>query len=62
MPEHLVRRIVSERASGRTLRAIAETLTTEGVPTARGGPSWSTSTVQGVIASTTALRLGARVQ
>lgn len=36
------------------LSAIARTLTSEGVPTARGGAAWSPSTVQGVLKSTTA--------
>lgn len=57
LPEGVVARIVSERASGATLRAIAEGLSTDRVPTARGGAVWATSTVQGVLASCTGLKL-----
>ena len=41
-------RIIAERASGRSLRAIAEALTAEGVPTAQGGARWYASTVRHV--------------
>jgi DNA invertase Pin-like site-specific DNA recombinase len=58
LPVDLVARIVRERAAGATLRAIAEGLTAEGIPTARGRAAWSTSTIQGVLASTTAQQLG----
>jgi DNA invertase Pin-like site-specific DNA recombinase len=44
-------RIVSERSSGMTLAAIAEGLTKDAVPTARGG-KWYPSTVKAVLAST----------
>lgn len=44
-------RIVAERGSGLTLAAIAEGLTRDGVPTARGG-NWYPSTVKGVLVST----------
>jgi len=54
LPRSVVARIVNERQGGRTLRAIAEGLTSDGIPTARGQRSWATSTVQGVLASTTA--------
>jgi DNA invertase Pin-like site-specific DNA recombinase len=57
LDESVVARIVEERAAGRTLKAIAAGLTADGVPTARGRGTWSTSTVQGVLASTTARRL-----
>lgn len=57
LPEGVVARIVHERASGATLRAIAEGLTADRVPTARGGATWATSTVQGVLASGTAMKL-----
>jgi DNA invertase Pin-like site-specific DNA recombinase len=43
-------RIVSERAMGKTLAAIAAGLTHDGVPTARGG-KWYPSTVKAVLAS-----------
>jgi DNA invertase Pin-like site-specific DNA recombinase len=51
-----VEAIVRQREAGLTLRAIAEGLTEAGVPTARGGATWSTSSVQGVLASTTGRR------
>lgn len=43
-------RIVAERGSGRTLAAIAQGLTDDGVPTARGG-KWYPSTVKAVLTS-----------
>lgn len=45
----VVERIITERASGATLKAIANGLTTDGVPTARGGAAWSIGTVQSVL-------------
>ena len=49
-------RIATERASGRSLRAIAEGLTADGVPTSRGG-SWHASTVASVLRSPALLTL-----
>ena len=49
IPDAVVERVVAQRSSGATLRQIAEGLTLDGVPTARGG-RWSTSTVQGLLA------------
>ena len=49
LPPEIVERIVRERAEGRRLRAIAEGLTADAVPTERGGDEWSTSTVQAVL-------------
>ena len=43
-------RVAELRAEGLTLQAVADQLTSEGVPTARGG-SWSPSTVAGVLRS-----------
>jgi hypothetical protein len=40
-----------------TLRQIAEGLTPDGVPTARGGSQWRTSSVQGLLASVTGKRM-----
>lgn len=57
LPEAVVRRIVDERASGAGLRVIAEGLTEDGVPTARGGAKWSTSSVQAVLAGQDAARV-----
>ncbi|KRF24769.1 hypothetical protein ASG95_09820 [Phycicoccus sp. Soil803] len=53
VPEWVIARIVNERASGATLRGIAEGLTSDGVPTARGGSPWRTSSVQGLLDSLT---------
>jgi DNA invertase Pin-like site-specific DNA recombinase len=44
-------RIVDERASGLTLRAIVDGLNAEGVPTALGGRAWYVSTIQSVLRS-----------
>lgn len=44
-------RIVSERRAGRTLWVIANGLTDDGVPTARGGKKWYASTVAAVLRS-----------
>lgn len=54
LPLDVIARIVRERAAGSTLRAIAEELSADGVPTARSAGPWSTSSVQGVLASTAA--------
>ena len=43
-------RIVTERANGLTFQAIADGLTADGIPTARGG-KWYAGTVQKVLAS-----------
>lgn len=45
IPTEIVERIVAERAAGRTLVAIAEGLTADNVPTARGAARWTKSTV-----------------
>lgn len=57
LPDDVVRRIVAERGAGAGLRVIAEGLTRDGVPTARGGPKWSTSSVQAVLAGQDAARV-----
>lgn len=51
MDAEITQRIVSERAQGRTLTAIADGLNSEGVPTARGGAKWHASTIRAVLAS-----------
>lgn len=48
LPVSVLERIRSARAAGESLRAIAAGLTADGVPTARGGAAWSSSTVQRV--------------
>jgi len=45
----LAQRIRAERASGATLRRIAQTLNEDGVPTPRGGSLWRPSSLEGVL-------------
>lgn len=59
LPQAVVERIVDERMAGKTMRAIANGLSADSVPTARGGRTWSVSTVQGVLNSLTAQMLTA---
>src|SRR5664280_1390859 len=51
LPDDVRERIVAERESGRTLRAIAEALNAENVPTAHGGKGWHPSTIRQVLTS-----------
>ena len=51
LPDDVRRRIASERAAGLSLRAIANTLNAEAVPTAQGGARWYASTVRDVLGS-----------
>ena len=51
LPDAVVARVVAEDASGRSLRAIADALTDEGVPTGHGGRRWYASTVRAVLRS-----------
>lgn len=60
LPMEVVRRIVWERHGGRKLREIAEDLTADGVPTARGGREWSTSSIQAVLAGQDAAKVQTR--
>jgi len=57
LPSEVAARIVSERAEGSALRVIAEGLTGDGVPTARGKAMWSTSSVQAGLAGQDAAAL-----
>lgn len=50
LPEPVRNRVALERANGRTLQAIADGLTTDGVPTARGG-KWRPATISAVLSS-----------
>lgn len=45
----LVKRIASMRAANMTLRAIADQLNAEGVPTLRGGKKWRPSSIQATL-------------
>lgn len=51
LPQPVRDRIGADRANGATLAAIADALTSEGVPTARGGARWYPSTVRAVLES-----------
>ena len=51
VPTPIVARIVGGRRAGCTVRSIAAGLTAEGVPTARGGAVWASSSVQAVLRS-----------
>lgn len=50
-PDDVVRRIVSERSAKATLKAIADGLNRDGIPTARGGAKWWPETVRSVLGS-----------
>lgn len=52
LPRAVAARIAAERAEGRTLGAIAETLNAEAVPTGQGGKQWYPSSVRAVLAAT----------
>jgi len=51
VPAPIVARIVRGRRAGCTVRGIAAGLTAEGVPPARGGTVWASSSVQAVLRS-----------
>jgi len=53
----VVRRIVTDRAAGLSLRAIGAGLTADGIPTAHGGAVWQASTVRAVLRSQAAAKL-----
>lgn len=55
--DRVVRRIVRERAAGRSLPSIADGLTADKVATAQGGARWYPSTVAGVLKSQAAARI-----
>jgi DNA invertase Pin-like site-specific DNA recombinase len=50
LPSEVVQRIVDRRSTGYTLKAIADQLNEERVPTAQGGRQWYPSTVAKVLA------------
>jgi NAD(P)-dependent dehydrogenase (short-subunit alcohol dehydrogenase family) len=51
LPDAIVVRVELNRNAGSTLRAIADDLNDEGVPTSQGGTQWWPSTVAGVLRS-----------
>jgi DNA invertase Pin-like site-specific DNA recombinase len=50
VPQATVRRIQHQRERGDSLRAIAESLNQDNVPTAQGGAQWYAATVRGILA------------
>jgi len=59
LPVDVVRRVVEERDAGRSWQAIADFLTADGVPTARGGATWTFSSARAVYRSQAAVSLRA---
>jgi DNA invertase Pin-like site-specific DNA recombinase len=57
LPEEITRRIVAERAEGRTFQAIADSLMADGIPTARGKTQWYPATIKAVVTSDNAAAL-----
>jgi DNA invertase Pin-like site-specific DNA recombinase len=57
LPLEVTRRILAERANGRTFQAIADGLTAEGIPTARGKTRWFPATIKAVLTSDNAAAL-----
>lgn len=53
MTDEVMHRITAARAAGLSLRAIAESLNNDGVPTAQGGARWYASTVRQIIQART---------
>ncbi len=60
LPADVVRRVVDEREAGRSWQVIADGLTADGVPTARGGASWTFSSARAVHRSQAAAVLQAQ--
>jgi DNA invertase Pin-like site-specific DNA recombinase len=58
LPDEVVQRIVAARHAGSTFRAIAAQLEMDGVPTARGGPTWHASSIRAVCESQAAATPG----
>ena len=54
LPPEVLVRIRALRDSGMSLRAMAERLLADGIPTAHGGKTWHASTVKAVLESRTA--------
>ena len=52
VPARIVRRIQRQRARDDSLRAIADSLNRDEVPTAQGGAQWYAATVRGILART----------
>lgn len=61
LPSVVTRRIVLERAAGRTFQAIADGLMADHIPTARGKATWYPATIRAVLVSDNAKRLASEV-
>lgn len=57
LPLEVTRRIVRERGEGRTFQEIADDLTADGIPTARGKQRWYPATIRAVVTSDNAAEL-----
>lgn len=57
LPLEITRRIIAERADGRTFQAIADGLMADGIPTARGKTRWFPATIKAVVDSDNAAAL-----
>ena len=57
VPKQVIERVITERSRGETLQKIADGLTRDSVPTARGGATWRPSTIHGLLRSITGERL-----
>ena len=57
LPLEVTRRIVAERANGRTFQAIADGLMADGILTARGKTRWHPATIKAVVTSDNAAAL-----
>ncbi|MHD0279576.1 recombinase family protein [Rhodococcus aetherivorans] len=62
LPREVTRRIVAERAEGRTFQAIADGLMSDGIPTARGKATWYPATVKAVVVSDNAAELRSELE
>ncbi len=49
LSQELVDRVVHDRARGMALKAIADALSEDGIPTARGGACWYPSTIRAIL-------------
>jgi DNA invertase Pin-like site-specific DNA recombinase len=62
LPEAVVRRVIDEREAGRSWQAIADGLTADAVPTARGGATWAFSSARAVYHSQASASLRKQVE
>lgn len=60
LPLEVTRRIISERANGRTFQPIADGLMADGISTARGNSHWYRATIKAVVTSDNAAALASK--